>query len=102
MLSFVELVPQLFSVKGVDKFLSGHLSQDPLEKFFGCQRQRGGVHDHPDAHQFVNNTQALRVVNTFCRPPVRGNCRINTKKLNPDIEKENAPIPKRKRKSSQK
>jgi len=39
--SFVEIVEYLFSVPGVTKFLSGWLSQDSLEKFFGCQLQRG-------------------------------------------------------------
>ena len=56
-------------------FLSGNLCQDPLENFFGCQRQRGGTSDNPSVQEFYQNTQALRVVNSFCRAPVRGNCR---------------------------
>ena len=94
-LSFTELVPYLFSIDGVKVFLSEHLCQDPLENFFGCQRQRGGTHDNPSVKEFINNTQALRVINTFCRGPVRGNCRAHSSK--PDLEKENAPIPKRRR-----
>ena len=94
-LSFTELVPFLFSIDGVKVFLSEHLSQDPLEKFFGCQRQRGGPHDNPSVKEFYQNTQALRVINSFCRGSVRGNCRLKSKA--PDLEKENAPIPKRPR-----
>ena len=56
-------------------FLSNNICQDPLEGFFGCQRQRGGTSDNPSALEFYNNTQALRVVDSFCRGPVRGNCR---------------------------
>lgn len=38
--SFVELVNFIFQIPGVKAFLSEKLCQDPLEKFFGCQRQR--------------------------------------------------------------
>ena len=44
---------------GVKVILSEHLSQDPLEKFFGCQRMRGGTHDNPSVQEFCKNTQAL-------------------------------------------
>ena len=33
-LSFLELVPYIFSIKGVTVFLSEKLNQDLLEKFF--------------------------------------------------------------------
>ena len=95
-LSFTELVPKLSSISGVKVFLSEHLSQDPLEKFFGCQRQRGGTHDNPSVQAFCKNTQALRVINMFCRGPVKGNCR--TLKPPVDLEKENVPLPKWRRK----
>ena len=39
--SFLEFIPHLLEIEGVTSFLSEKLSQDPLEKFFGCQRQRG-------------------------------------------------------------
>ena len=61
--SFVELVRFLFTIPGVTCFLSEKLCQDPLEKFFGCQRQRGGVNENPTAQEFCKNTQALRVNN---------------------------------------
>ena len=53
--SFMELTRYLFSVPGVKLFLSRRLTQDPLEQFFGCQRQRGGVHDNPNAEEFLRN-----------------------------------------------
>ncbi len=73
--SFVDLVKDIFSMPGVKVFLSERLSQDPLEKFFGTQRQRGKAHENPSVKEFCHNTQALRVINLFCADPVRGNCR---------------------------
>ena len=71
----VELVQFLFTVPGVQVFLSRRLCQDPLEKFFGCQRQKGGAHDNPNVAEFLNNMQVLQVVNLFCQRVARGNCR---------------------------
>ena len=77
--SFIELVEHLFSrpeIRGKNiGFLSNRLCQDPLENFFGAQRQRGATCDNPSVSEFLTNTQALRVVNSFCSGPVRGNCR---------------------------
>ena len=73
--SFIELVQFVFTVPSVDSFLSQRICQDPLERFFGLQRQRGGVHENPNVVEFTTNTQALRVVNSFCHAPYRGNCR---------------------------
>ena len=53
--SFVELVRHLFTIPGVDSFLSQRLCQDPLERFFGTQRQRGGVHDNPNVAEYSSN-----------------------------------------------
>ncbi len=75
--AFVELVKYLFTVPGTEIFLSRKICQDPLEKFFGTQRQIGGTHDNTTIHDFQKNTQALRVVNSFCRGTVKGNCRGN-------------------------
>ena len=81
MKSFIELVPFILSLPEVKEanlaFLSQNLCQDPLEGFFGCQRQRGGTSDNPSVAEFHNNTQALRTFDSFCRGPVRGNCRGN-------------------------
>lgn len=77
--SFIGLIRYLYSLPEIKNnqiaFLSQHLCQDPLERYFGCQRQRGGTSDNPNAVEFGRNTQALRVVNSFCRGPVKGSCR---------------------------
>ena len=90
--SFIELVRFLFIIPGVDSFLSQRLCQDPLERFFGCQRQRGGVHDNPNVAEFSKNTQALRVINSFCHVGSKGNCRGGNVEM-PDENVE--PLPKR-------
>ena len=98
--SFIELVECLFTLPGVKVFLSQRLCQDPLEKFFGCQQQRGGAHDNPSILDFCRNTQALRVVNNLCGNVKKGNCRGNKmdESTESDINnKENVPLPKRRK-----
>ena len=56
-------------VPNVTFLLSQRLCQDPLERFFGLQRQRGGVHDNPNVNEFMKNTQALRVINCVAKAP---------------------------------
>lgn len=75
-------------------FLSERLSQDPLENFFGCQRQRGRTGENPNAQQFCKNTQALRVINSVCGNITKGNCR--GRKQHIDMQ-DNKPLPKRRR-----
>ena len=95
MRSFVELVRYIFTIPGVKVFLSNRVCQDPLEKFFGQQRQRGRVNENPNVEDFVKNTQALRVINGVCHK-VRGNCRgSNIDELPP--QGSNEPLPKRRR-----
>ena len=55
---------------------SHRLSQDPLEKYFGLQRQRGRVSDNPTVDQFFKNAQAPRVASA-CATSIKGNCRGN-------------------------
>ena len=98
-LSFVELVEYVFTIPGVKVFLSNRICQDPLENFFGLQRQRGRVNENPNALEFLRNTQALRIVNTEC-DTVRGNCRgakknRKRKKKDEPIMVENTPLAKR-------
>lgn len=57
MKSFVELVRYLFTIPGVPPFLSRRVTQDPLEKFFGLQRQRGRVNENPNVAGFLKNTK---------------------------------------------
>ena len=88
------MVRYLFDVEGVKFFLSEHISQNPLEKFFGCQRQCGRVNENPKISDFCKNTQALRVIGSFCRDTVKGNCR-GTKRPIRGSERDEEPIPKR-------
>ena len=71
--SFVDLAKYLLSLPDVTVFLSNRLCQDPLEFFFGQQRQRGRAHENTTAQEFFKNTQALRVIHGMCSN-VRGNC----------------------------
>ena len=57
--SFVELINYVFKIPGVTSFLTEKLCQDPLEKFFGCQHQRGGTNENPSVEMFCKNTQAF-------------------------------------------
>ena len=45
--SFIELVQDLFTDEHITSFLSKRIQQDPLEKYFGKQRQRGRVNENP-------------------------------------------------------
>ena len=74
--------------------MSERLSQDPLENFFGCQRQRGRTGENPNVQQFCKNTQALRVINSVCGTIAKGNCRGQKRCI--DLKDSN-PLPKRRR-----
>ena len=52
--------------------ISRKLCQDPLEKFFGCQRQIGQTHEHPSVKEYGNNSDTLRVVQ-LCHYTTKGN-----------------------------
>ena len=93
MKSFLELVRYIFTIPEVKCFLSERLSQDPLENFFGCQRQRRGAHENPNVHEFCKNTNALKVINSVCGNVSKGNCRGNKKDL--DVQVESIPLRKR-------
>jgi hypothetical protein len=96
-LSFVELVGFIFTIPGVTVFLSNRVCQDPLENFFGQQRQCGRVNENPNAAEFVKNTQSLRVVNS-CSSSIKGNCRGAKKDNNLTFVIDNTPLDKRSRK----
>ena len=93
--SFVELLRYILRIPGVKFFLSEQLSQDPLENFFGCQRQRCRTNENPNLHEFCKNTQALRVINSVYGTVSKGNCRGN--KQVTDMDENNKPLPKRRR-----
>ena len=98
--SLIDLVKFLFTIPGVNSFLSERLSQDPLENYFGQQRQRGGVNENPTCDQFLKNNQALRVVSSIKVKLTNG----NTRGSRPDEDRLTSvstnPLPKR-RKTSQ-
>ena len=74
------------------------MCQDPIEKFFGCQRQVRGTNDNPSAKEFLQNTQVLRVVNAFCRnTPGTGNCRGDNHSDKIIEQEDYSPLPKRKK-----
>ena len=86
----------LFTLPGVKSFLSERISQDPLEKFFGHHRQRGGVNENPNVAQFLKGNQALKVINSIDLDITKGNTRGSNRSSLPG--KENlAPLPKRRR-----
>ena len=99
-MSFVALVRYIFSQPTVKSFLSQRICQDPLENFFGTQRQRGGTHDNPSVDQFIKNTQALRAIGSLSKRPLRGNCRGGTAvDQGKENDNPNQPLPKRRRRS---
>ena len=89
---FIKLLRYIFRIPGVKFFLSERLSQDPLENFFGCQRQRCRTNENPNLHEFWKNTQALRVINSVCGTVSKGNCQGN--KQVTYMDKNNKPLPK--------
>ena len=97
--SFVKIVEYLFSVPGVKSFMSSQLSQDPLEKFFGCQRHWGKSSENPNVYEFYKNTQALRVINSVCGNVPRGNCRGSNHTI--DWQAESKQLPKCRRPGSE-
>ncbi|KAL5505481.1 hypothetical protein EMCRGX_G006918 [Ephydatia muelleri] len=49
---------QGLSLTGVLVFLSNRVCQDPLEKFFGQQRQRSRAHENPSVSEFIRKQYA--------------------------------------------
>ena len=88
----------LFQQTTVRAILSDKINQDPLEKFFGVQRQRGKSNEHPNMLQFCHNTQALRVVNSVSLHVTRGNTRGNKSTNEDEISDE--PLAKRPRRQA--
>ena len=98
MKSFLELVPLVLQLPGVSFFLSDKLNQDPLENFFGCIRQRGGVNNNPTIFEALESTQTLRVINSVkVDACIRGNCRGRSKRKKFSYEEADIdmPLPKR-------
>ncbi|KAL5502932.1 hypothetical protein EMCRGX_G009790 [Ephydatia muelleri] len=94
----LKMMPYLFSMPDVQSFLSQRLCQDPLERFFDLQRQRGGVHENSNAVEFAKNTQALRVMKSVDMSSSFGNCRCGPIKQ-ASMDELCEPLPKRRRTS---
>ena len=61
--------------------------------------KKASVHDNPNVVEFLNNSQVLRVINSFCTNVGKGNCQGNvTDAVDVNLEKESLPLPRRKRK----
>ena len=60
-------------------FLSGMISQDPLEKHFGMQRQNGKSNDNPTVMECIENAETLRIVGNLWFNDKSGNCIEKTK-----------------------
>ena len=96
--SFVEVVRYLFGIPGVKFVLSERFSQDPLEKYFGNQRQRSGTNENPNVQQMVHNALALCALKSVTLNSVRGNCGRGYKR--PALTVDDSPLLKKKRASS--
>ncbi len=99
--SFVEMATFLLSKHPGLYLLSEKLSQDPLENYFGKQRQRGGRNENPNVKQCLTNAASLRIQGSMALNPVRGNCRKRFSKIDEQSaieESVQTPLPKRKKK----
>ena len=100
MKAFTEMSKYLLNTSGVHFILSERFTQDPLESFFGHQRQRGGGRDNPTAQQFMQDTQSIRVQHS-CKPLAGSNVRTSKHHMEVDANLD-MPIPKRRRLASKK
>lgn len=67
---------------------------DYAKTFCGKQRQCGGTNENPHMKQFLDNTAALRVMNSVALDAVRGNVTAQ----DGTIDVSDTPLPKRRRK----
>ena len=97
--SFVELVPILLRMPGTTCFFSARINQDPLEKFFGIQRQSGKSNENPTVSEFIKNTENFRVISSIWMDTIVGNCR-GRKSKELDLIAAKQPLRKRQRRKS--
>lgn len=80
---------------GLNSVLTERFQQDPVEEYFGNQRQRGRRSDNPDALQFGYNDRALDVQQSIVQIKSgnvgKRNCKIKSNWF--DII--NEPLPKK-------
>ena len=94
--SFVELGQKLLSKRDVKALFSERFNQDPLESFFGKQRQHGGYCENPTVRDFIHGTQSLRVQGALAKDPIRGNTR-KAQRNDTSVIIDDTPLPKRRR-----
>ena len=92
--AFAEFGPYLLSLPGVEFVLSERLNQDPLESFFGNQRQMRGGNEAPNVKQFnvsmnINRVKASQSIKVF-----GGNTTLKRSASTP-LQIDNTPLPKR-------
>lgn len=85
----------LLGRSGVKFLLSERFTQDPVESFFGQQRQKGGGSDNPTVQQFTYNTSSLRAQRSTA-PIATSNVRGSKYHQDAD-EVDDTPLPKRPR-----
>ena len=95
--AFLELLDTVFKIPQVSCFLSNRICQDPLEKYFGMQRQAGATNDNPTVLQFTKNSDTLRLVGNMWFDDVQGNCRKSTSVKQSIEDTKHLPLRKRKR-----
>ena len=78
-------------------FLSARINQDPIEKFFGMQRQAGRANQNPTVAEFIKNTETFRVINSIWIDNIVGNCR-GRKSNDDDLNAAMQPLKKRSKK----
>ena len=73
--SFVEFVPYVLELHGVDYFLSDKPNQDPVEEHFGRIRNRGGGNDNPTLKQYGFMNRKVIVAKSEMIQATKGNNR---------------------------
>ena len=79
-------------------FLSGMISQDPLEKHFSVQHQKGKSNENPTVMECIKNAETLRTVGSLWFNDKSGNCRGS--RIRKIAETKELPLHKRQQKSS--
>ena len=95
--AFVEMTEYLFSLPESERplfVLSEHISQDPLENYFGQQRATGGRCDNPSVAECVVNANSLRLQKSLALAPLRGNS-SRRRRLFPEEVVDSTPLPER-------
>ena len=95
--SVVEVARFLFNTVKIKVLFTERFCQDPLESFFGQQRQSCGGSDNPNVDRFLHNTVSYRIQGSTAMKCKRGNC--HQKETKDPVEIDETPLPKRPRHS---